>query len=185
MSVSSPLPSPSMLSPDVVADPLTVGAIADPLTGLTWENPPSEVRMNRYDAERYCLCLQTDGGGWRLPTVVEQRSFVRGCPATETGGTCNIGDADCNSSSCSNQSCVGCARGAGGADGCYWPDAAVGVCAPYWSSTSNGGDGGGSFAVDFDGASMGSEYDLLGVRPCPMRPVDVSGHGRLSRRASL
>ena len=56
----------------------------DPKSGLTWQNPPSDVRMDLKTATAYCSSLTLDGGsGWRLPTIGELRSLIRGCPAIE------------------------------------------------------------------------------------------------------
>ena len=98
----------------------------DPTTGLTWATACQLV--GSYDGdEGYCEKLYLDGAtDWRLPTISELRTLIRGCAATETGGECGITDAcrfkDPYDFDCWNESCDGCEMAAGpGTDGMYWP----------------------------------------------------------------
>ncbi len=113
----------------------------DPFTGLMWQNGAS-VGANYLDwtaAQNYCAALTWGGyGGWRLPGLDELRSLIRGCPATQTGGSCGVTDECLSWSGCANETCGGCPYlGGPGTGGAYWPpgmSGAVGVV--YWSSST-------------------------------------------------
>ena len=107
----------------------------DPASGLTWHVTPTGDYMTWSSAKTHCTKPPLDGGGWRLPTIGELRTLIRGCPATETGGSCNVEEGDCLEYSCRDKSCNGCTQNAGPADGCYWPDNMLGACSWYWSSS--------------------------------------------------
>ena len=108
----------------------------DCTSGLTWENPPAVITMDWSSAKQYCADLSLDGGGWHLPTIKELRSLLRGCPATETGGSCNVQEGVCLKKSCMDPSCEGCSQNGGPAPGgYYWPDEMQGPSARYWSSS--------------------------------------------------
>ncbi len=112
---------------------VSMGTWFDSSSGLTWQNPPGDDQMEWQTAIDYCNDLSLDGhSDWRLPTISELRSLIRGCPETETGGSCQVED-DCLSSFCFRY-CTACTLAKGPADGCYWPDAMEGMCAYYWSS---------------------------------------------------
>jgi hypothetical protein len=108
----------------------------DPSSGLMWQNPPAEDGLEWAEAKEYCKFLVLSNKvDWRLPTVGELRTLIRGCPATEAGGSCNIEEGDCLAKSCQDDSCYGCSHGDGpGDEGCYWPAEIQGPCALYWSS---------------------------------------------------
>ena len=125
---------------------VSAGTWKDPASGLTWQNPPSADVMSWSQAKQYCSDL--DGGSWRLPTIGELRSLIRGCPATESGGSCGVDD-DCLTSSCRDESCYGCDGGSGPANGCYWPDSMQGECTYYWSSSPVEDDGDVAWYVAF------------------------------------
>lgn len=108
----------------------------DPLTSLTWQNPPSADPMDLAAAKQYCDELKRNGHeDWRLPTIDELRSLVRGCPSTETGGACNVKEG-CLAISCRNEACYSCDQNQGPAGGCYWPGEMVGICDYYWSASA-------------------------------------------------
>ncbi len=110
------------------------GCVSSPMSNLTWQNPPSENDMTWSEAKQYCSDLDVDGHtDWRLPTIGELRSLIRGCPATEWGGSCGVDD-DCLTSSCGHGTCHGCSN-IGCAGGCCWPDGIQGWCSFYWSSS--------------------------------------------------
>jgi len=52
--------------------------VTDNITGLQWQDNEAAktVTKNWEDAKSYCSMLSLDGGGWRLPTVVELQSIV-------------------------------------------------------------------------------------------------------------
>lgn len=108
----------------------------DPTSGLTWYHPGNKgSEMSWESAKQYCTALSSNGGGWHLPTIDELRSLVRGCPATETGGSCNIGEDDCLDISCWDGTCVECPDDGPGTAGCYWPSEMSGECSWFWSSS--------------------------------------------------
>ena len=127
---------------DFLGDPTTPDGVEcndktclDPNSGLIWQNPPADNGMEWQDAIDYCDNLSLDGhSDWRLPTISELRSLIRGCRETETGGSCTIQDDGCLSWSC-NENCSGCSDNDGPADGCYWPEEMKGPCDNYWSSS--------------------------------------------------
>jgi hypothetical protein len=121
------------------------GGWRDPVTGLCWQEPAASEAMSSENASRYCDALELGGFGpgvWRLPTIGELRSLVRGCPATETGGECGVTD-DCLRYACGMGDCAGCPEGEGpGPDGLYWPGGLRWTLDPgYWSSSVQPPDG--------------------------------------------
>lgn len=140
--------------PDGAAAP---GAWLDEETGLSWEEPPGAAQpgggVSLSGAESYCEGL---GEGWRVPTISELRSLVRGCPATEPGGACAADDPTCLDNPDCLAGCDGCAWQAGpGQDGCYWPtELSADACADgrdYWSAST---DGDFAFHLAFDEARV-------------------------------
>ena len=132
----------------------------DPTSGLTWQNPPFDGMKTWADAQQYCQDLALDGGGWHLPTIDELRTLVRGCPATEVGGSCNILEGVCQLWSCRDVSCKGCIWLTGpGQDGCHWPLELMGICTDMvWSSTPDPGNEDHFWFVSFASGFLGS-YD--------------------------
>jgi len=107
-------------------------------TSLVWQNPAADAPLGWDAAVSYCDDLIWAGHeDWRLPSISELRSLIRGCPATETGGACGIADG-CLDSSCSGVDCAGCAdMGGPGPEGCYWEAELMGPCSTYWSSSDH------------------------------------------------
>lgn len=118
-------------------DGSSVRSWTDPVSGLTWENQYDGDLIKWAEAKQYCEDLHLgDHADWRLPTVGELRTLVRGCPATESGGSCNIEESKCMALSCKDDSCFGCSLGDGpGERGCYWPVEMEGWCFAHWSSS--------------------------------------------------
>ena len=128
----------------------------DPTSGLTWQVTPTGGTMNSSDAKSHCAGLSLDGGGWRLPTIGELRTLIRGCPATEDGGSCNVEEGDCLAWSCRDDSCGGCSYKDGpGEGGMYWPDEVEGDCCWYWSSSPVEDVADGAWLVGFSGGLVG------------------------------
>ncbi len=100
-------------------------------SGLTWQKSPAGL-MNWADARTYCASWS---GGWRVPTVDELRSLIRGCEATEPGGECHVQTDHCVVLSCAGDSCNGCAEHAGPSNGFYWPSELSGPEHWHWSSS--------------------------------------------------
>jgi len=85
----------------------------DPDTGIEWQRPVfpdhEEHFANWLDAKAYCDGLvwgDPPRDDWRLPTISELRTLVRGCPGTMTGGSCAYTDA-CRED-CWEGDCWGC-----------------------------------------------------------------------------
>ena len=137
----------------------------DPISGLMWQNDETvgTVVLNQDQARTYCQNLTECGHtNWRLPTISELRSLVRGCPGTETGGACGVTD-DCTEDGCTNDACEGCLpeHGGPGVDGYYWPPEIreYGNHADwYWSDTISLHTTYFGYLVDFDQAGI---YCLL------------------------
>ena len=111
----------------------------DPASGLTWMNPTESPRKEWYEAEQYCADLEFGGStDWRLPTIYELRSLVRGCPATQAGGTCNIDEDSCLAFSCWGDSC-NCKMDSCGDNHCSYRDGPAtggGTCQQKWDTFS-------------------------------------------------
>ena len=124
------------------------GAWRDPISGLTWQNPPPQSRYNLKDALAYCSKLQLGGNSdWRLPTISELRSLVRRCPATQTGGTCRVTDSCRSLAPCHDDCRIFCPPRKGH---CYWPSQLQGKCLlAYWSSSFVEGSDALAWQVNF------------------------------------
>lgn len=127
----------------------TGGTWTDSSSGLTWRIQPAVYEIECpivmdtgpwQEAMDYCENLTWDGhSDWRLPTISELRSLIRGCPGTESGGSCRVTDRCPSYSSCwTEETCWACSVGGGPAKGCYWPDEIEGSCEWYWSSSYAG-----------------------------------------------
>lgn len=118
--------------------------------------------------KNYCSNLNLGGfSDWRVPTISELRSLIRGCPETETGGSCEVTDT-CLIWDCNNDSCYECAYKKGpGPDGRYWPPELENDGKWYWSSSGIADPPeGGVWTVDFSGGhvSFNGEDDGSEVR---------------------
>jgi hypothetical protein len=159
---------PDADAPDEVSNPCPDGW-HDPSTGRCWEGTSAEGRSDWNEAVRYCESLARDGlpaGSWRLPTISELRSLIRGCPPTMTGGACRVTDS-CLSGSCTSSSCAACDYlGGPAADGCYWEPGVAGLCTWYWSASTYAGSASYAWVVDFYDASVYSiaKTNSRGVR---------------------
>jgi len=106
-----------------------------------WQDPPSRTYRTWDDAVAYCAGLDSGGhADWRLPTISELRSLIRGCPATMASGDCGVIDS-CLAGVCRTAECEGCYDlGGPGGSGCYWDPTLSGKCILYWSSSSYASD---------------------------------------------
>jgi len=105
----------------------------DPLSGLMWQNA-SDCCYDWLAADDHCRNLTWGGyADWRLPSISELRSLIRGCANTMTDGLCGVTDA-CLEAACLGL-CWSCAAWGGpGPYGLYWPAQLTGDCCFYWSS---------------------------------------------------
>jgi len=124
---------------DAADDDVSGGTWTDSSSGLTWQIvPTSGDWLDLPSAGSNCEGLILGGfSDWRLPTISEFRSLIRGCDATMTGGTCGVTDGCLSDTECSNDSCGGCDHLAGpGSGGAYWPAEMTGrIDDFYWSSS--------------------------------------------------
>ena len=119
----------------------------DPNSGLMWQAGFIDERFTWSLAKEYCKSLDYAGyDDWKLPSISELRTLIRGCPATQTGGNCNVTDDCTDKYECYGFECWGCNWDEGPANGgCYWPDQIrgdeAGEISPcyysYWSSTED------------------------------------------------
>jgi len=118
-----------------------------------WQVVPTIYKSYWDTALDYCEELSLGGyEDWRLPNISELRTLIRDCPATESGGSCNIDVDDCLKDQCKdNVACSGCSSMQGK---CYWPDEMEGECFVYWSSSTSGVTGAGAWTVDFVDAEV-------------------------------
>jgi hypothetical protein len=111
----------------------------DSTSGLTWQVVPTGGDwLDLPSAESNCEGLILSGyNDWRLPTISEFRSLIRGCDATMTSGVCGVTDNCLSDAECWDDFCVGCEYLAGpGLDGAYWPAERTGTIDDfYWSSS--------------------------------------------------
>ena len=142
------------------------GTWGDPKSGLTWQVAPTGGTMKWSGAKSHCAGLDLGGHtDWRLPTIGELRSLIRGCSKTEAGGSCNIKDGGCLKWSCRDGSCNGCSNKGGPADGgMYWPDEMQGDCCWYWSSSPVEDYVGPAWRVGFGGGGVYDGYDVYSGR---------------------
>lgn len=126
-------------------------------TGLTWQATPPSDYMNFAEAELYCDTLSLAGSdGWRLPSVEELRTLIRGCVGTVTGGDCPVKN-NCLDVSCSAAACTDCLSGEGPNGGCYGIEGLPGECTWVWSRDDIEGLG-VAWAVDFASANINYQY---------------------------
>ncbi len=131
----------------------------DTKSNLMWQNGKLAKEKTWEDAKKYCNTLVLDGfSDWRLPTIEELRSLIRGCDQNfYPDGTCEI-STTCNSYNNCKSKCGFCENFKGGGEnGTYLPpEIKIFGRYSFWSSTENS-DNGGTFAfiVNFNQGSVG------------------------------
>ncbi len=119
---------------------------------LAWQDDPGLELFDQASALSHCQDLADDSGlAWRLPSIAELRSLVDGCPISEPGGECGVGDGCLSSSDCNNEQCAGCVYG----ETCYW-HYRLGPCGHYWSSSPVDDQADKHWVIDFRGATITS-----------------------------
>lgn len=126
-------------------------------TGLCWQDPQKDAYtddnggISSMDAARYCQELSFGGyDDWRLPTINELRTIIRGAPLSRPGGLCGVreGAALGGTTFLDILLCYGRLKPlkCQGAGGCCWDTHLTGTCdtvdpastthyLEYWSST--------------------------------------------------
>lgn len=113
------------------------GTWVDSNTCLMWQIEGGHHPRENETARRYCEILQIGGfNDWRLPSISELRTLVRGCLLTGEGGNCPVEDDCSDEDICDDASCKGCeAEDGPGPAGCYISSKLTYPCDTYWSST--------------------------------------------------
>ncbi len=108
---------------------------SDPASGLMWQNGDA-CDLNWAGAKSHCEQLSWGGfDDWRLPTVSELRSLIRGCDNTATGGDCGVTDECLAYMMCWNPPCNGCPFFSGpGPAGRYCPAELAGDGWIHWTT---------------------------------------------------
>ena len=140
----------------------TTGVIwKDTRSGRTWQVSPTGKEMNWGKAKEHCKSLTLGGyHDWRLPTISELRSLIRGCRATQKHGSCKVTDSCLSYDRCLNDACSECLKKGGpSSGGMYWPSELSGDCCSYWSSSKVVADGKPSaWIIYFDDAGIYDGY---------------------------
>ncbi len=130
-------------------------------SNLEWEVSHSCVQPTWEGAKTYCDNLELDGSDWRLPTINELRSLVRGCWDSYSAGACGV-RVSCLSKSCETSSCDGCSGGLGPSEGgLYWPHEVTGCptgLPTYWTSSEVSDQSEYCWVVDFYDGEVSSKY---------------------------
>ncbi len=144
---------------DEIADSTSESVWLDPETELTWQ---AAVSCDRSFSRSRDYCDALDWGGskdWRLPSISELRTLVRGCPQSETGGDCGITD-ECLAPDCPWEECGICEEGSGPNQGCYGPEELPDECTRLWSSSAVTDGEGTAFGLFFDVAYVAIGLDM-------------------------
>ena len=143
------------------------GTLMDPGSDLLWQ----KIWVGEWEhagALAYCEKNQAGlpGTGWRMPSLDESRSLVRGCPYTGTDGSCVLGEECLSEEDCWHGKCAGCPEGAGPDGGCYRDGLLMGECGAYWTSSGDSTNGEHAWYVDFFtvGIKAGHKANPRGVR---------------------
>lgn len=109
----------------------------DPESNLTWQTGSSCERRSYESAAQYCAELDLgDREDWRVPTISELRTLIRGCYKTITGGECPVTDECYDYSTCYTTACRGCQPTGSSRCNSFGPPAELEpVCSWLWSAT--------------------------------------------------
>lgn len=111
-------------------------AWVDLSSGLMWQTGYSCDNRRGEEVTDYCNALAVGGfSDWRVPTISELRTLIRGCFLTVPNGDCSITDECYDHTLCTNDACSGCQHGEGPTDGCFGPSEVDNPCGWFWSST--------------------------------------------------
>jgi len=145
----------------------------DPNSGLFWIDPTAETNLSRQGGIDFCDQLMLDGkDDWRLPTLDELRSLIRGCPDTELDGRCQVweGSGYDDLKSKTNAPCSGCEKNDGphAETGGYYDSELGGLSSYYWSSSEDVDRSGYAWNIFFvEGAITSQAADrLFQIRCC-------------------
>ncbi|MCC6157954.1 MAG: DUF1566 domain-containing protein [Deltaproteobacteria bacterium] len=116
-------------------------AWVDSSSGLMWQTGYSCDNRTGDEVTDYCANLTVGGfSDWRVATISELRTLIRGCFLTGPGGECGITDVCYDYSTCVNDACNGCGNGGGPTDGCFGQSVLDNPCGWFWSSTPMSAD---------------------------------------------
>jgi hypothetical protein len=170
--------------------------LIDALFGLEWQDPPApnwreeddpvacsgytqeDALLSWPEAVEYCDGLIWNGKpAWRLPSISELRTLVRGCIDSMPAGDCRVTEQDpeCLGMGCWDTACTSCGfLGDPGEYRPHWPEelSSLGTGADLWSSSEVFGTGGAqAWRLDFwrawiqpGDAVCGAEASLANVR---------------------
>ena len=94
--------------------------VLDNETKMMWQKAHSKA-MHHEQAKEYCEKLSLDGyNDWRLPTIDDLRSLIKGCAATQTDGECKTHNNCLSSENCWSTACQCEANKGEGENGFYW-----------------------------------------------------------------
>jgi len=144
-------------------------------SGLQWQNYDIDSFVTFEKAVAYCENLELGSySNWRLPSIEELRSLVRGCDKTFTGGTCNIQNHCTETSSGCSVSCFGCSSGEGPDENyLYWPtELNLPSMYKYWSSTLYDGER-KAWTMDFENAGIYA-YKVSNTSPSALCVRDLN-----------
>jgi len=120
---------------DDEADDDVVETWTDETSGLMWQVDPPESEFVWSEANTYCQNLSLAGfDDWRLPTISELRSIIRGCNGTSLVGECGVFDNCPNYETCYNNSCHGCEELIGSNHGFYLPQELENPCEDWYGT---------------------------------------------------
>lgn len=128
----------------------------DSVSGLYWQNGSFTSTSTHSTATTYCSNLSLGSySDWRLPSIGELRSLVRGCSYSQTGGSCGVTDS-CTSYTTCFTSCSACNSSSGPSDsGMYWDADLTDFGNSFWSSTVLSDYTSYRYKIDFTTAGLG------------------------------